>query len=61
MFLKYMNYQIWTMVEKRFTPPTITIEGVEICKLADKRDENKIKMDSLVCVLSSDEFYFVQL
>lgn len=39
MLLNSMDHQIWTMVEKRYTPPNITIKGVEIPKSEDKWDK----------------------
>lgn len=55
--MKSMDHQIRTIVKKRYSPPTITIKGVQLHKLEDKWDENKMKTDSfnakaLTCIVS---------
>lgn len=60
---KSIDHQIWKMVRKWYTPPTVTNKSIQVSKLQENRDANEMKKDSLndkainalVCALSFDD------
>lgn len=59
-----MDLEIWTMIEKWYSPTTSTTEGIKVLKPKDNCEENEMKNESLnakatnalICALSSDKF-----